>query len=262
MIAELIVWLARGEIRALAALSSQIVSGQFRQRRVQGRIRELNDLGGTLQTMASVLGDSVERTRRGLLRFDPVAAVSDLAVGLRQRWPERFEDVTAKHHLLVVDLRTGAWSDFYALREEATRVLAVLGRLRGSNDRDELDQWLDAAAAREALLALGAEVWSPAALATVLQRFPFERLELFELERDGGRIRAAGLDPDGRLVAREVGTAHVVGTLGTNAMRLLRNYVEAYGRGGMKRIDALLDTIDVDEGGVVLLYAAGPPTEG
>src|SRR5690606_30062108 len=64
LVAEWLTRFARRELGALGEAAQRLAGGQYLQHWPTGRIRELNDLGGTLLTMASLLADGSHQTRR------------------------------------------------------------------------------------------------------------------------------------------------------------------------------------------------------
>lgn len=150
---ELIARIARGELGALTAAARDAAHGRFLSHWPTGRIRELNDLGGTLLTMTSLLADEKHQTRRRFFQSEPLPGDEDLASAfhaqLEQVLPPAIGDVQCAHRRIGEPLP----EDFCGWREGGAGWYLAVGRCRPPEvETGALARLVRAAATREFLL--------------------------------------------------------------------------------------------------------------
>ncbi|MCB1553926.1 MAG: hypothetical protein KDJ14_08975 [Xanthomonadales bacterium] len=85
VVAEWLTRMVQGELGTLCHAASELEGGRSAEAWEPGRIQEINDLGGTLQTMGSLLEDGVQRTRLRFFKAETIPTRHDMAQRVVQR---------------------------------------------------------------------------------------------------------------------------------------------------------------------------------
>ncbi len=225
--AELITRVARRELAALTAAAEDATQGRYRTQLPPGRIRELNDLGGTLLTMTSLLADESHQTRRAFFRAELLPGQRELALGYRNYLEHPLPAQLGPAAYAFRRLGAVGISDFCGWRESAAGWVLVLGRTRNSARLPSpLQDLIHADAARDYLLGAAVDPLRNLSWEQALADFPCEHLQIVEITADGGSARLAELAPDGASMGpwTPVQGRLVFGTLGVEASRMALAY--------------------------------------
>jgi hypothetical protein len=226
IVAEWLTRFARRELGALNAAARQLADGHYLQHWPNGRIRELNDLGGTLLTMTSLLADGSHQTRRRFFEAELLPGDADLAACLRQS--------TLPRELPEALAARCAWraigeplaDEFFGFVRGARGWVVLAGLCRpDARAASELQRTLRATAARDVFLGLAQGGADAAAWERALQLFPCLALQWVHLA-DAGPAEGWALDPlcnalQGWQPKRRFA---LLGTLPREALRLARAY--------------------------------------
>lgn len=224
-------WLTRSvqrELGTLAQAARDLEAGRSASGWAPGRIQEINDLGGTLQTMGSLLADGVQRIRQGFFEAETIPSRQSIAqhvqrrriTALAQRRPPADSawcalGEPAPEHVLVWQHEEGGWSV----------ALGVVDRLESG---DPLESALHAEAlARLGLSAVAGSgldsVHAPACLWVIRRRG--DALQVEALGRAGAAPVVEAIGSGG-----PASTARwLFGTLEPEAMQIARMYVHQTG---------------------------------
>jgi hypothetical protein len=226
LVAEWLTRFARRELGALGEAARQLAGGQYLQHWPSGRIRELNDLGSTLLTMASLLADGSHQTRRRFFEAELLPGDADLAAALRQSvLPEALPEALAQRCTWRC-LGAPLAEEFFGYRRLAEGWWLLAGVQRPeSSARSELQRSLAALASRDALLQQLAEAPTSAGPHPALAEAACSQLQMLWLP-DSGAARGWSLDPlTQSLQPLPLPTRlAMIGTVSREAIRLARTY--------------------------------------
>ncbi|MCK7595607.1 hypothetical protein [Pseudomarimonas salicorniae] len=226
LVAEWLTRYARRELGALARGAHSLAEGQYLQHWPSGRIRELNDLGGTLLTMASLLADGTSQTRRRFFEAELLPGDADLAAALRESvLPYQVPDELAARCAWRC-LGPQLAEEFLGQRRVETGWWLVAGTQRTDPAaRSELQRSLAALATRDYLLDRVAGGIDGDEMSRALSLFPCSVLQVLWLP-DAGEARGWILDPlkPGLVPFTPRRRFAMIGTVPREAMRLARTY--------------------------------------
>ncbi|HWS26844.1 MAG TPA: hypothetical protein VN259_09790, partial [Xanthomonadales bacterium] len=177
--AELITRIARRELTTLTTAARDAARGHYLSRWPDGHIQELNDLGGTLLTMTSLLADESHQTRRRFFQAEPLPDQAALARGYRQHMLQALPEMVGDTRAAYRQLGEQTPEDFCGWRQTATGWYLCTGRRRRTGDAGNLLQsMVQAESACEFLL--GVAVGRPLGPSwpEALKLFPCECLQL------------------------------------------------------------------------------------
>lgn len=195
LVAEWLTRFARRELGALGSAARQLAGGHYLQHWPTGRIRELNDLGGTLLTMASLLADGSHQTRRRFFEAELLPGDADLAAALREAVLPRELPPALAERCAWRYLGAPLAGEFFGVRRAGNGWWLVAGLQRSDVlNRSELQRALAALAGRDHLLELLGRGFDEAVLARALALFPCAVLQLLWLP-DAGVAEGWNLDP-------------------------------------------------------------------
>lgn len=239
LIAEWLMRFARRELRALNGAARELLRGHHLPDWPRGRIRELNDLGGTLLTMTSLLADSSHQTRRRFFQAELLPGDEDLAA----TWLASSEN----HEMLAA---TRGWcvlhrlgevdpEDFCALRPSATGWHLLIGRCRRPDGVDSLlERRIHADAAGRFLAGVALARPNGPSWPEALMAFPCEYLQAVFVPASGKAPTGWVLDPVKGLPrpwspgkGREV-----LGTLPESALKLARGYASQFSDRALQQV--------------------------
>jgi hypothetical protein len=234
LVAEWLTRFARRELGALGEAARQLAGGHYLQHWPSGRIRELNDLGSTLLTMASLLADGSHQTRRRFFEAELLPGDADLAAALRQSvLPEALPEGLAQRCVWRC-LGAPLAEEFFGYRRVAGGWWLLAGVQRPEpSARSELQRSLAALASRDALLQQLADAPAPPGPGPgpgpgpelALAQSACAQLQMLWLP-DAGAARGWSLDPLTRsLQPMPVAPRFaMIGTVTREAIRLARTY--------------------------------------
>lgn len=229
-LAEALTQLARREFDRLQAAGDALSRGHYAVAWTPGRIGELNDLGGTFHTVASLLRDRVQRTRRNLLQVDPFPRDLELATLWHDTCDAAPDVVTPHGTVLLRPVGARLPDDFFGRREAPNHWIAVAGRLAPAPGATALARILNSTTARDYFLGLAAGATTRREPPVEPFLFPVQHLDLLVLPKDGrppAWFRATGRGTD---LAPEPAPAaqNVAGTLPADARQLAADFLRPF----------------------------------
>lgn len=214
-------WLTRGVQRELATLASAAAAleagGQAGDWQA-GRIQEINDLGGTLQTMGSLLADGVQRIRQGFFETESIPTRQSIALHVQRRHVLRLRARALPDGVAWCVLGEPGAEHLLDWQMEATGWTAVIGLLPVVGDSDPLEASLYGRALGRLALQVESQVFAGA------PEFVDTRLIRLHATSDGIRSEFSGTS-----LHRAAHTAptlrQIHGTLDAEAMHVARMYL-------------------------------------
>lgn len=261
LVAEWLTRFARRELGALGRAASQLAGGQPLQQWPTGRIRELNDLGGTLLTMASLLTDGSHQTRRRFFEAELLPGDADLAAALRSSvLPDALPGELAERCAWQF-LGAPLPGEFFGHRRVGAGWWLVTGVQRGDAAlRTELQQSLAALATRDYLLEMLATGYDEAALGRVLELFPCSVLQLLWLP-DRGPAEGWSLDPLTQALQgfKPQRRFAMIGTVPREAIRLARTYEGQFPQRALQQaMDEVGGLLEGNHRGILVIAESRP----
>jgi len=267
MVAELLTRFARRELGALNAAAQRIAEGQHLQHWPNGRIRELNDLGGTLLTMTSLLADGSHQTRRRFFEAELLPGDADLAACLRQSTLLRELPEALSQRCAWRCIGAPLADEFFGVQRTADGWIVLAGLCRpDGRSGSELHRSLRAVAARDYFLSLAESRADEASWQRALTLFPCLSLQWARLP-DNGVAEGWALDPlENRLLAWQPKRRFaLLGTLPRDALRLARAYEGQFPRRALPQaMDEITGLLAGRFRGILVICEAGvepAPTE-
>ena len=260
VVAEWLTRFARRELGALNAAARQLAEGHYLQHWPMGRIRELNDLGGTLLTMTSLLADGSHQTRRRFFEAELLPGDADLAACLRQ--------TTLPRELPEALSQRCAWrcigeplaDEFFGFQRTPDGWIVLAGLCRpDTRPASELQRSLRATAARDYFLSLAEARADAAGWQRALSLFPCLSLQWARLP-DDGIAEGWALDPlESRLSAWQPKRRFaLLGTLPRDALRLARAYEGQFPRRALPQaMDEITGLLAGNFRGILVICEAG-----
>lgn len=226
------------------------------------RIRELDDLGATLQSISRILHESVQRTRQRFLRTGQMRGESELAeTYLEHCTSGSVQGPGAAALCAVRQIGHSACDHFWGVRQQGATWHAVGGRLESAGyTSTPLQRILRAQAARDYLLGLLASTEPGTAWEQFCSVFPVECGESAQVPQPAGnatvhrhRPNAADIDLTGK-------TCSAVGTLSPESLDRVRDYVRRFPDRPPSALAAEIAALlgDTDPG-VIVVFQTPPP---
>lgn len=220
-------WLTRSvqrELGTLIAAASELEAGRSASAWRPGRIREVNDLGGTLQTMGSLLEDGVQRIRLGFFDAGTIPTRQAMARQVQRRQIDALRAMTSPPGVVWRSLGEPSPEHILAWQTDPTGWTVVLGVLTDTGVTvDPLDRALLAQALGRHVLGLtAADVATPAAQA-LLSGAALTRIQLRAGQGIVERLGAVGPVRHGSAPAS--GARQIHGTLDPEALQIARMYL-------------------------------------
>lgn len=229
--AELITRIARRELGTLTRAAQDAAQGRFAQTLPEGRIRELNDLGGTLLTMTSLLADESHQTRRRFFQSEPLPDDSELAASYRAHLDRPLPALLGPMRLSYRRLGTVTPEDFCGWREAANGWYLAMGRCRLSDPgMPALERMVRAEAVRDFLLGVAANRPHGPAWPQALKLFPCAALQLVFVPASGNAPTGWTLDPqrDVPVPWTPADGREVLGSLPAEALAIGQTYADQF----------------------------------
>lgn len=229
--AELITRIARRELGALTSAAREATQGRYVQALPEGRIRELNDLGGTLLTMTSLLADESHQTRRRFFRSEPLPDDGELAVSYRTHLDQPLPATLGPMRLSFRRLGEVTPEDFCGWREAQNGWYLAMGRCRrGAEQIPALERMVRSEATRDFLLGVATSRPHGPTWPQALKLFPCAALQLVFIPASGQAPTGWTLDP-----ARDVPVPwapsegrEVLGSLAPEALQIGKAYADQF----------------------------------
>lgn len=229
--AELITRIARRELKALTTAARDAAHGHFLNSWPVGHIKELNDLGGTLLTMTSLLADESHQTRRRFFQAEPLPGQADLALAYRHHMEKLLPAMAGESRAAYRQLGAPTPEDFCGWRETPTGWYLCVGRRqRADSEAALLERMLQAEATREFLLGVAVSRPQGPSWPEALALFPCDCLQLIFVPASGRAPTGWTLDPTRGLPlpwsprrGREA-----LGTLPADALPIARAYANQF----------------------------------
>jgi hypothetical protein len=200
MAIEVITRIAKRELGILTEAARDATENRYPTALAPGHIRELNDLGGTLLTMTSLLADESHQTRRRFFQGELLPNDSELAAVYRSHLEHPLPATLGSTSCALRRLGSVTGSDFFGWRETSNGVFLMVGRRCAvAGDQDLLARVVGAEAAREFLLGVAVQRPQGPSWPDALKVFPCEALQLIF-------IPASGATPTGWVLDATDGT--------------------------------------------------------
>jgi hypothetical protein len=194
--AELITRIARRELAVLTRAAREAAYGRYAQQLPEGRIRELNDLGGTLLTMTSLLADESHQTRRRFFQSEPLPDDSELAFSFRTHLERPLPTSLGPARLAFRRLGVVTPEDFYGWREARNGWYLAIGRCRQIDaEASALSRMVRSEAVRDFLLGVAVARPHGPTWPQALKLFPCAALQLVFIPASGNAPTGWSLDP-------------------------------------------------------------------
>lgn len=231
VVAEWITRLARSELKLLDRAASELSSGRYTQQWSPGRIKELNDLGGTLLTMTSLLADGSHQTRRRFFQSEPLPGDVDLAEAYRQERDSLTQAAMKKLACCYKQLGQASPEDFIGVRISTQGCFLVVGRCAPAPARlSLLERMVRADATLEFLLGVAQSRPAGPSWSDALKACPCEKLQV--LFNPGVHKPPSGweLDPvrAGPRAYAPSQAREILGTLSEDARKIARVYTHQF----------------------------------
>lgn len=168
------------EVRSLSETAALIAGGNLDVQAPGGRIQEIEDLGGTFNTMSDVLKDVLSRTKRSLVEGEQLRTPAEMA----ESYIEMFRPPIAAtmHGVRICSRAIGEGSGmFWTAVETASGSCAALGRLTAE---DEVATAIAASAAARYLTRRLIDDDPKQALTEAMQLFHADSLECLRFTGD------------------------------------------------------------------------------
>lgn len=233
-------WLTRSlqrELGTLVTAASELEAVGRVQQWTPGRIQEINDLGGTLQTLGSLLADGVQRIRQGFFEAETIPTRQSVALHVQRRHLQRLRQRPLPEGVAWCALGVPVPQHVLCWQADAAGWVAVLGVLEVSDAADPLESALYAQALGRQVL--NAESDSPASRVlqanAVLQRIGWRAGDAVRLKL--GRADGAGS------AERLAPGRHLYGTVDAEALQVARMYLAQTGDRPLSRVISELESL-------------------
>lgn len=241
--AELITRIARRELGALTLAARQAAYGQFAQALPEGRIRELNDLGGTLLTMISLLADESHQTRRRFFQSEPLPDDTELAASYRVHLERPLPDALGPVKLSFRRLGPATPEDFCGWLQAPAGWYLAMGRCQpAAESKTMLERIVHSEAVRDYLLGVAVSRPDGPTWPQALKLFPCVSLQVVFIPGSGKSPTGWILDPVRGLPLPWTPSEHreVIGCLPEEALRIGQAYADQFRSRSAEQIAAEL----------------------
>lgn len=233
-------WLTRSvqrELGTLVTAASELEAGGRVQQWTPGRIQEINDLGGTLQTLGSLLADGVQRIRQGFFEAETIPTRQSVALHVQRRHWQRLRQRASPEGVAWCALGVPPPQHVLCWQADAEAWVAVIGVLEVPEAADPLESALYAQALGRQ--ALQAEPDSPAS--RVLQ----SQAVLHRIRWRAGDAELLGMGRAyaGGTLERLAPGRHLYGTVEAEALQVARMYLSQTGDRPLSRVIAELESL-------------------
>lgn len=229
--AEAISRIARRELGVLTHAAEDASHGNYAQDLPEGRIRELNDLGGTLLTMTSLLADESQQTRLRFFQSEPLPDDDELAANYRTHLEQPLPDTLGPVRLAFRSLGAVTPEDFCGWRETPSGWYLALGRLVPAPDQPSaLERMVRGEAVRDFLLGVAISRPDGPSWPQALQLFPCLALQMIFIPSSGKSPTGWTLDPIRGLPVPWTPTENreVLGSLPAEALHIGQAYADKF----------------------------------
>lgn len=186
VVAELLTRIGKRELATLNRAAAGLAEGHYVGEWPMGHIREVNDLGGTLLTMTSLLNDGSHQTRRRFFEAELLPGEAQLAGCLRSSSEASWMSPRLAEHCVWRRVGRSLPEDFLVSRDLDDGSVLLLGRCRSSAlAADELERGLHAETLRHYLLGLAVSQADAESWRCAFELFPCEAVECLSFDRNG-----------------------------------------------------------------------------
>jgi hypothetical protein len=263
LVAEAMTRLARSELGGLTRAARALIGGRHDHRWEPGRIRELNDLGGTLGTMTSLLADGSHRLRRRFLQTDVLPDISELGRYHRARVERRESQAIGDLPLAHRRVGDAPPEDFLGTRKGSKGWHLVIGRCQPPPGRPSLlERSVHAEAAREFLLGVASARPDGPSWPQALAVFPCSQLTVLFFPANGKAPTGWRLDGRrGTPAAFSVASPRdVLGTSSDGSLAIARAYVRQFSQRPLPQLaDEIAGLLGGREGGLLVVCEIPSP---
>ncbi len=183
----------RSRVERLTAAVRSLVRDQYDLRLEPGIIREINDLGSTFNTLGSVLGEIVSKTKRSLIEVEQYRTEEDLRSTYRDEfYPPQWKECGTTQFIGCV-ANEKCIGDFFEIIDVPDGVFAVLGRISAGNLTERMTCATAASALSRELIANRGpvEAWKG-----VCELFPLSSWICVHSERATSKISSWRFQPE------------------------------------------------------------------
>jgi hypothetical protein len=243
VVAEMITRIASRELGALTRAARDAAQGRFLSHWPDGRIRELNDLGGTLLTMTSLLADDSHQTRRRFFQHEPLPGEAELAGAYRAQFEPSLPVAIGHAHCASRRIGAPMPEDFCGWRAAAGGWYLTVGRCRlPEDDRGLLARMVRAEAARDFFLGVAISRPHGPAWPEALKVYPCTALQMVFVPASGQAATGWSLDPIRGLPQpwSSEESRVVIGTLSIDARQIGQAYARQFPD---RQIDQIADEL-------------------
>ncbi len=263
LVAEAMTRLARSELGGLTRAARALIGGRHDHHWEPGRIRELNDLGGTLGTMTSLLADGSHRLRRRFLQTDVLPDVSELGNYHRARVEQRERRAIGDLPLSHRRVGDAPPEDFLGTRAGPKGWHLVIGRCQPPPGTPTLlERSVHAEAAREFLLGVASTRPDGPSWPQALAVFPCSQLTVLFFPANGKAPTGWRLDRRrGTPAAFSVASPRdVLGTSSDGSLAIARAYVRQFSHRPLPLLaEEIAGLLDGREGGLLVVCEVPSP---
>jgi len=183
----------RSKVAHLTDASERLANGEYDLRLQPGVIREVNDLASTFNTLGSVLGEIVTKTKRSLIEAEQFRTEEDLQSTYRSEFYPSVWRESQKHQFTGFLANDECVGDFFEVIETAQGTYALLGRV----DADTISERMAIASAANTLSReLLKTKTPPEAWQRTAELFPLSAWICVFSDNDTGKIAAWKFDPE------------------------------------------------------------------
>lgn len=235
-------WLTRTVQRELGTLieaAEALEAGLGAEQWQAGRIREINDLGGTLKTMGSLLADGVQRIRLGFFEAETIPTRAAVARQVQRRQLERLRAQAVPPGVAWQALGEPPPTHVLLWNGEGENWSACLGRLVATIPGDPLEAALLTQGLGACVLGMPTDALAASSGAALFREASLQRLDC-----TGGRLQvsAIGLAAEGE-PAPAGPCRQLHGTLEPEAMHVARMYLAQTGDRPLAQVMAELEAL-------------------
>lgn len=237
LIAEWLTRMVQRELGALIRAAEALETGRSAEQGATGRIREINDLGGTLKTMASLLADGVQRIRLGFFEAETIPTPAAVARQVQRRQIERLRSMPTPPGVVWRALGEPPPGHVLGWRSVGADWVLCLGIV---DDPGAQADPLAAALWAQAVAACALGATDADTLTTVRL---FDEAALQRIDCSAGDITVRALGATASAAAPAPAGRQLYGTLGADAMQVARMYLAQTGDRPLAQVVAELEAL-------------------
>lgn len=239
LIAEWLTRTVQRELGTLIEAAEALEAGLGAEHWQAGRIREINDLGGTLKTVGSLLADGVQRIRLGFFEAETIPTRAAVARQVQRRQVERLRSQPVPPGVAWRALGEPPPTHVLLWRGEGERWSACMGRLLDAIPGDPLEAALLAQGLGACVLGMPSDTVAASAGQAL-----FREASLHRLDCAGGSLEVTAIGSPALGEGPEPGSGRRLhGTLEPEAMLVARMYLAQTGDRPLAQVMAELEAL-------------------